>query len=152
MHLQTSPVSWCPGIPHPATMLLSAAAQPKPLTCAPAASWSLYGTCWPHVRSAVLPFKGLGFFSFLFPSLLSCLLPLLQLILIFAIRHTFPLLQLRWSRSCCPFTWLLLQSGCSIGKQSLSGRWEQKKAPPHLGGFAKTYIYSLNSFLLLNPP
>lgn len=80
------------------------------------------------------------FFPFLFPSLLSSLLPVLQLIPIFTIRHTFPFLQLKWSRSCCSFTRVLHQSGCSIGKESPSGRWEQEKAQTHLQ--KHTYLFT----------
>lgn len=60
--------------------LLLLPSQCLSLTCAPAASWSLCGTCWPHVGSAVLPFKGLVFFFFSFPlpPLLFSHLPLLS--------------------------------------------------------------------------
>lgn len=65
VHLQTPPVCWCPRISHPEMSLLSsAAAQPEPLACAPPASWSLYGTRWPHATSSVSIFKAFFFFPF----------------------------------------------------------------------------------------
>lgn len=70
VHLQTPPVCWCPRISHPEMSLLSsAAAQPEPLACAPPASWSLYGTRWPHATSSVSIFKAFFFFFLFFSPL-----------------------------------------------------------------------------------
>lgn len=139
-HLQIPPACWCLGILHPETpLLVSTAAQPEPLACAPAASRSLYGTCWPHAISSVLPFK--AFFFFNFPSLPP--LPLLQLALAPATKPTSPPHSQDGAGASAspPAAWGCCSGqGCSVGNRTPSGRGGGRHQHPW-EGLQSVFIY-----------